>query len=80
MKKALLVLALCLFTVSAFAQDLYVGSIKSNKYHYLDCKFAKRIETKNLRYFSSPEEAIKSGYYPCRICRPPILSEDDNGR
>ncbi len=75
MKKILITLILCLFSVSAFGETLYVGSMKSNKYHYTTCKFSKRIKDENLIYFKTPELAIKAGYKPCRICRPPTKGE-----
>lgn len=80
MKKFILTLALCSLSVFAFAEGLYVGSMKSHKYHKLDCRYARKIDEKNLIYFKTPEEAIKKGYYPCKVCRPPIFSEDEDGR
>jgi hypothetical protein len=49
----------------------YVGSSQSNKYHYPDCKWAKKISPKNLVTFVSAQEALKSGYVPCKVCKPP---------
>ncbi|MEW6770262.1 MAG: Ada metal-binding domain-containing protein [Bacillota bacterium] len=48
-----------------------VGSVYSNKYHYPQCRWALRIKRKNEIWFSSPEEAKRKGYVPCRECRPP---------
>ena len=47
------------------------ASEKSNIYHYPSCKWAKKIRPYNLIIFNSPEEAIASGYRPCKVCRPP---------
>jgi pilus assembly protein CpaE len=49
----------------------YVGSSTSNKYHYLDCKWAKTIPHKKLIAFKSVAEARKKGYIPCPTCNPP---------
>jgi hypothetical protein len=49
----------------------YVGSSQSNKYHLVDCKWAKRISPKNLVKFKTVAEAKKAGYVPCKVCKPP---------
>lgn len=49
----------------------YVGSIKSDKYHYPHCRWAKKIAPENLIYFNSVQEAKAKGYVPCGTCKPP---------
>ncbi len=49
----------------------YVTSKFSIEYHRLDCRKAKRIQEQNRIFFPSAEEAIKSGYKPCNLCKPP---------
>lgn len=49
----------------------FVGSIKSNKYHYPWCKWAKKISPQNEIWFSSSEDARAHGYVPCKVCNPP---------
>lgn len=49
----------------------FVGSAKSDKYHYPSCSAAKRIKSSNLVTFSSSADARASGYSPCGICHPP---------
>ncbi len=49
----------------------FVGSAKSDKYHYPSCSAAKRIKPGNLVTFSSSADARASGYVPCGICHPP---------
>ncbi len=49
----------------------FVGSAKSDKYHYPSCSAAQRIKSSNLVTFSSSEEARANGYVPCGICHPP---------
>ena len=48
----------------------YVGSIKSDKYHYSSCKSAQKILKENEIWFSSKEEAQQNGYKPCGTCKP----------
>lgn len=52
-------------------QGPFVGSSKSDKYHYPSCSAAKRIKPENLITFSSSEEARRMGYTPCSKCNPP---------
>lgn len=48
----------------------YVGSAKSDKYHYLSCGSAKNILPENLVEFTSKEDAENHGYVPCGRCKP----------
>jgi competence protein ComEC len=48
----------------------YVGSTKSDKYHYPTCTHAKRILEENRIWFKSIEEAKAAGYKPCGVCKP----------
>jgi len=49
----------------------FVGSSKSDKYHYPSCSAAQKIKPANLVTFSSSAEARAQGYSPCGICHPP---------
>jgi micrococcal nuclease len=49
----------------------FVGSIKSDKYHYTSCSAAKKIKPANEIWFSSSDDARSQGYVPCGICYPP---------
>ncbi len=51
--------------------DKFVGSAKSDKYHYPSCQWAKRIKPENEVWFSSTQEAGAAGYIPCKVCSPP---------
>jgi len=46
-------------------QGRFVGSVNSNKYHWPECSFAKRIAEQNQIWFESEEEAQKAGYARC---------------
>lgn len=49
----------------------FVGSAKSNKYHYPDCQWAKKIKPENEVWFRDSEDARARGYVPCGVCHPP---------
>jgi methylphosphotriester-DNA--protein-cysteine methyltransferase len=56
----------------SFAADYkYVASKTINKYHYPDCRLAKRISDRNLVTFKTAQEALKARYIPCKVCKPP---------
>lgn len=75
MKKLLAVtLFLLLFSSHAIAAEFW-ASKKSDKYHYQHCQWARKIHPANLIKFKSAEEAIKAGYVPCKVCRPPVSSK-----
>ncbi len=48
----------------------YVASKNSDKFHNSYCGHAERIKSDNRIYFSSRQEALNSGYEPCKICNP----------
>jgi beta-lactamase superfamily II metal-dependent hydrolase len=58
-------------TTATVSQGPFVGSSKSNKYHYPSCSAAKKIKSANLVTFSSSADARAQGYVPCGICHPP---------
>ena len=48
----------------------YVGSSKSDKYHFPGCTYAASIKTENLVGWNTREEAEAAGYVPCKVCKP----------
>jgi hypothetical protein len=60
----LLWLSLCGFVALALAQSsaVYVGSKKSNKYHYTSCQWAQKTKPENKVIFKSVKEAQQAGY------------------
>lgn len=48
----------------------YVASSKSNVFHELTCRSAKRISSANEVHFATREEAVKAGYRACEVCKP----------
>jgi methylphosphotriester-DNA--protein-cysteine methyltransferase len=75
-KLVLTALAVILLATAVNAAEFW-ASRKSNKYHYPDCRWAQRIKSENLIVFNSPAEAIRAGYIPCKVCRPPYGSRSD---
>jgi len=68
------IVILMIFSIVCFslaADYKYVGSKSSDKYHFPDCKWAKKISPKNLVTFKTAQEAEKAGYVPCKVCKPP---------
>ena len=66
-----LLVAFFLAYLSLAADYKYVGSAKSNKYHYPTCEWALKIKAENLVTFNSAREALEAGYVPCKVCNPP---------
>lgn len=50
--------------------NYYVGSSRSDKFHYTSCTWAKKISPANLVKFQSKNEAAQKGYQPCKVCKP----------
>lgn len=57
--------------VEESTEDYFVGSRKSDVYHYPGCHYVRQIKAGNLIGFDSVEEARARGYRPCKVCRPP---------
>ncbi|MCK9442492.1 MAG: thermonuclease family protein [Methanothrix sp.] len=52
------------------ADKKFVGSTESDKYHYPECRWAKKISPNNEIWFSSSDDAKSNGYVPCKVCHP----------
>ncbi len=50
------------------AEARLVGSSEADKYHGLDCRFAKLIKEENRVYFKDEKEAKNKGYKGCKKC------------
>ncbi len=50
---------------TAGKQGRLIGSVNSNKYHWPDCPWAKKISSENQIWFESEEKARNAGYIPC---------------
>lgn len=75
MKKKILLLLSTLMIVGMIAGSTvlgsdYVANISSSKFHYVDCRWAKKISASHRVYYDTREDAIDDGYVPCKVCRP----------
>ena len=50
--------------------ESYVGNINTKKFHYSYCSSAGQMKDSHKIYFSSRDDAISSGYVPCKRCNP----------
>ena len=48
----------------------YIGNSNSHIFHKADCGSVNTIKKENKSCFKSREEAVKSGYSPCKRCNP----------
>ena len=48
----------------------YIGNSNTKKFHTSYCSHADRIKDSNKVFFSSRDDAIASGYVPCKVCNP----------
>lgn len=53
---------------SSSGSGSYIGNKNSHKFHRANC--SRLPAEKNRVYFKSRDEAIKTGYEPCKICEP----------
>jgi len=63
-----IILLVCL-AVSVCAD--YVGSVRSDIYHYSGCYWAKQIRSYNQIWFENVAQAKNYGYRACNVCKPP---------
>lgn len=63
-------LAPLLSTEAFSAEAACVGNVKSLKFHYEDCRWAKKMKEENKVYFETREEALEQGYVSCGSCNP----------
>jgi micrococcal nuclease len=61
-----------LWSVEVSPEEYYLASAKSKRFvfHRPGCEWAKRIRPGNLLRFEAKDEALDSGYSPCRTCKP----------
>jgi hypothetical protein len=52
----------------------FVGSKNSDRYHFCDCQWAKRIKPENIVCFFSKKQAEDEGYYLCSARKTEITS------
>lgn len=47
---------------------VFIGSVKSDKYHREECGYASKIKQENIVVFETVKEAEEQNYIPCKIC------------
>ncbi len=58
-------------TKKSVSYNTYAYSAKSDKFHYPDCKSAKKIKAENYcEYAGTRQDMINKGYTPCKNCNP----------
>lgn len=50
---------------------MVIASQDSDKYHLPTCGLVKNIKPENRIKFKTPADAVKAGYSPCALCKPP---------
>ncbi len=55
----------CQISEESNKQNKFIGSVNSNKYHWPDCPWAKKIGEQNRIWFDSEQEAKNAGYVRC---------------
>lgn len=78
MRKIFTLVFVLLLFANAYAGEFW-ASKNSNKYHRPECRWAQKIKPANLIKFKSPEDAVNSGFIPCKVCRPPVSSQSVMG-
>ena len=71
-KKSIIAFTLATILSAGFSgiADAYTGNSNTGKFHYDDCRWAQKINYNYRVYFDTRDEAIDSGYIPCKVCRP----------
>jgi len=61
-----------IWSIQVSPEEYYVASKKSKRFvfHRPGCQWGERIKTDNLIRFETRDEALDSGYSPCRTCKP----------
>jgi hypothetical protein len=48
----------------------FIGNTTTKVFHLPSCPSAKQISDKNAAFYKTCKGAMKSGYTPCKICKP----------
>jgi hypothetical protein len=59
------------------AEGPFYGSKNSDVYHYGSCSYVDRIKSSNLVTFTDAQDAVNSGYRPCKVCHPPLPASNN---
>lgn len=53
----------------------YVGSANGYLYHKDNCGKVGKIKPNYRVHFKSIDDALRMGYRPCKVCRPPVKQQ-----
>ncbi|MGB8507959.1 MAG: Ada metal-binding domain-containing protein [Pyrinomonadaceae bacterium] len=48
----------------------FVGNLSRRLFHKPECDWALELKFRNIKLFSSREEAVRNGFQTCRVCNP----------
>lgn len=71
MKRIILLTFILLVCLPVAALAEFWASKKTDTYHYSFCREALKIKPEKRVKFKTTKEAVKDGYEPCKLCRPP---------
>jgi len=54
-----------------YTREYYMGSKFSTIYHLPYCTLIRKVNPLDRKMFNSVNDAVTSGYLPCKICKPP---------
>ena len=54
-----------------YIREYYMGAKNSTIYHKPNCSLIRKVNPLDRKMFNSVEDAVKAGYVPCKICKPP---------
>ncbi|HIU63712.1 MAG TPA: hypothetical protein IAB06_01550 [Candidatus Avacidaminococcus intestinavium] len=63
------ILLIIMIPVAVFAAS-YVGNVQLYKFHYFSCRYVGKMNEGNKVWFDKRQQAVNSGYVPCKACRP----------
>ena len=69
LKKIIPLTIILSLALSGFA-SAYIGNLRTHKFHTDNYRYVYQMNDSNKIYFNSRDEAIDSGYIPCKVCRP----------
>ena len=72
MIRMLIVAIILMICCTGMARAEVFGSSSSNRYHFKNCQWSKKIRKEYLVRFDTTDKAVAAGYLPCERCRPPL--------
>lgn len=70
MKTFLATCAALLLTCATALASTYVGNSNTGKFHFANCSAVDKMNPAHRVVLNSRDEAIASGFVPCKRCKP----------